>query len=77
MIDPKSFRTFNPHVDYNPHVHKQLDHTSLTDDQYMICTPVVLGYCFGIKKWGTCHIYHTFCGLIKIQGALPWTVSRT
>ncbi|KAK1236511.1 hypothetical protein PQX77_000240 [Marasmius sp. AFHP31] len=33
--------------------HRKLDSSQdLTDDDFLICTPVVLGFCFGTKRWG-------------------------
>ncbi|KAJ7213578.1 P-loop containing nucleoside triphosphate hydrolase protein, partial [Mycena pura] len=52
MIDSAAFRLFEPNCTYNLSVHRRLDHRNLTDEQYMICTPVVLGFCFGVKMWG-------------------------
>ncbi|KAF8183562.1 P-loop containing nucleoside triphosphate hydrolase protein [Mycena galopus ATCC 62051] len=52
MIDPAAFRLFEPNCTYNLSVHRRVDHRNLTDEQYMICTPVVLGFCFGVKMWG-------------------------
>jgi hypothetical protein len=36
----------NHTVDY------QLDPTKLTDEEYMLCTPIVLGFSFTAKRWG-------------------------
>ncbi|KAJ7054051.1 P-loop containing nucleoside triphosphate hydrolase protein [Mycena amicta] len=52
MIDPVSFRLFEPNTTFNLYVHRTLELDSLTDEQYMICTPIVLGFCFGVKRWG-------------------------
>ncbi|KAJ7103087.1 P-loop containing nucleoside triphosphate hydrolase protein [Mycena belliarum] len=52
MIDPVAFRLFEPNCSYNLAVHRRLDPKNLTDEQYMLCTPVVLGFCFGVKLWG-------------------------
>ncbi|KAJ7349861.1 P-loop containing nucleoside triphosphate hydrolase protein [Mycena albidolilacea] len=52
MIDPVAFRLFEPNCTFNLEVHRRLDPESLTDEQYMICTPIVLGFCFGVKMWG-------------------------
>ncbi|KAJ6601323.1 P-loop containing nucleoside triphosphate hydrolase protein [Mycena vulgaris] len=52
MIDPVAFRLFEPNCTYNLRVHRRVEHKNLTDEQYMICTPVVLGFCFGVKMWG-------------------------
>ena len=53
MIDHAGFRRFNPNCNFNLSVERQLDHDSLDDVQYMLCTPIILGYSFGVKKWGT------------------------
>ncbi|KAJ7762396.1 P-loop containing nucleoside triphosphate hydrolase protein [Mycena maculata] len=52
MIDPVAFRLFEPNSGLNLSVHRKLERDSLTDIQYMICTPIVLGFCFGVKVWG-------------------------
>ncbi|KAL0574391.1 hypothetical protein V5O48_007566 [Marasmius crinis-equi] len=52
MIDATSFRQFEPNCSYNDGVYHTLDSSDLTDDDFLICTPVVLGFCFGVKKWG-------------------------
>ncbi|KAF7344584.1 AAA family [Mycena sanguinolenta] len=52
MIDPKAFRLFEPNCTFNRLVHRTLERDSLTEEQYMICTPIVLGFCFGVKAWG-------------------------
>ncbi|KAE9403437.1 hypothetical protein BT96DRAFT_1016993 [Gymnopus androsaceus JB14] len=52
MIDPVAFRRFEPNRNYNFSVFRRLDRATLTDEQLMICNPVVYGFCFGIKKWG-------------------------
>jgi hypothetical protein len=51
MIDPTAFRMFQPNCTYNLKVHKRLG-PNLTDDEFAICTPVALGFCFGTKTWG-------------------------
>lgn len=51
MIDPVAFRRFQPNAEYNADVYNVLDRTSLTDDQYMICNPFALGFCFATKTW--------------------------
>ncbi|KAF8576015.1 P-loop containing nucleoside triphosphate hydrolase protein [Ramaria rubella] len=52
MIDPVAFRLFEPNCTYNLTIHKRLARGDLTDEQYMICTPIMLGFCFGVKMWG-------------------------
>ena len=52
MIDPSAFRIFEPNCSFNLPVQKNLERDKLTDEQYMICTPILLGFCFGVKMWG-------------------------
>ncbi|KAG1732891.1 P-loop containing nucleoside triphosphate hydrolase protein [Suillus paluster] len=52
MIDPAGFRVFQPNCSFNLTVYRRLNRDELTDEQHMICTPVVLGFCFGVKEWG-------------------------
>uniref|UniRef100_A0A0W0F8F3 AAA+ ATPase domain-containing protein n=1 Tax=Moniliophthora roreri TaxID=221103 RepID=A0A0W0F8F3_MONRR len=52
MIDPTAFRLFEPNCTYNYSIHRRLNRSELTDEDYMICTPVLLGFCFGVKMWG-------------------------
>ncbi|KAG0704003.1 P-loop containing nucleoside triphosphate hydrolase protein [Suillus ampliporus] len=52
MIDPAGFRVFQPNCSFNLTVYRRLNCDELTDEQHMICTPVVLGFCFGVKQWG-------------------------
>lgn len=54
MIDPVAFRFFEPNAGYNLPVRKRLERVALTEEQYLICTPVVLGFSFATKTWGTC-----------------------
>ncbi|KAF9489070.1 P-loop containing nucleoside triphosphate hydrolase protein [Pleurotus eryngii] len=52
MVDPTAFRTFQPNAEINPWVNKPIDRDEMTDEQYMICSPILLGFCFGAKTWG-------------------------
>ncbi|KAF8522857.1 P-loop containing nucleoside triphosphate hydrolase protein, partial [Gautieria morchelliformis] len=52
MIDPAAFRAFEQNCTFNLPVYKRLDPDRLTDEQCMICTPILLGFCFGVKMWG-------------------------
>lgn len=52
IVDPKSFRLFEPDAEYNLAVYQGLDRDKLDEDQLAICTPIILGYCFGVKQWG-------------------------
>lgn len=53
MIDPVAFRIFEPNCFFNFRVTEKLDRCKLTDDQYMICSPILLGFSLGSKIWGT------------------------
>lgn len=53
MIDPGAFAMYESEAGYNPWVHSRLDRDQLTDDQCAIFSPIVLGFCFGTKTWGT------------------------
>jgi len=53
MIDPAVFRLFEPNNTINLPVYSTLqERDNLKDEEYLICTPVVLGFCFGTKMWG-------------------------
>ncbi|KAG1749236.1 P-loop containing nucleoside triphosphate hydrolase protein [Suillus lakei] len=52
MIDPCAFRLFQPNSSLNLPVSTPLKRTELEEEQYIICTPVVIGFCFGTKQWG-------------------------
>ncbi|KAI0062759.1 P-loop containing nucleoside triphosphate hydrolase protein [Artomyces pyxidatus] len=52
MISPSAFRRFEPNSTYNPSVHRPLLRESLTDEEYVICTPILLGFAFDRKSWG-------------------------
>lgn len=52
MIDPATFRLFKPCSRLMRNVVRKLDPTTLTDEQLLICTPVLLGFNFGNKAWG-------------------------
>ncbi|KAK0473017.1 P-loop containing nucleoside triphosphate hydrolase protein [Armillaria luteobubalina] len=52
MVDAVAFREYEPNATYNLDVLTVLNRSSLTDEQYMICNPVVLGFSFGTKSWG-------------------------
>ncbi|KAK1235038.1 hypothetical protein PQX77_001747 [Marasmius sp. AFHP31] len=60
MVDATAFRQFQPnYLIYPDRNHRKLDSSKdLTDDDFLICTPVVLGFCFGTKKWGGLGIDH-------------------
>ncbi|KAF8526674.1 P-loop containing nucleoside triphosphate hydrolase protein [Hysterangium stoloniferum] len=52
MIDPVAFRTFEPNCTYNFPVHKRMEREDVSDEDLSICTPILLGFCFGVKMWG-------------------------
>ncbi|KAK5328091.1 hypothetical protein LTR70_001412 [Exophiala xenobiotica] len=52
IVDPKSFRLFEPDAEYNLSVYAILDRDRLDEEQLAICTPIVFGYCFQRKLWG-------------------------
>ncbi|KAK0221654.1 hypothetical protein IW262DRAFT_1296328 [Armillaria fumosa] len=52
MIDAVAFHEYKPNATWNLDVLTVLNRSSLTDEQYMICNPVVLGFSFGTKSWG-------------------------
>lgn len=52
MIDPGAFRMFKPDSSLNLPVSTPLKRAELEEEQYIICTPVVIGFCFGTKQWG-------------------------
>ncbi|PVF92589.1 P-loop containing nucleoside triphosphate hydrolase protein [Serendipita vermifera] len=52
MIDHSAFRLFQPNTVFNSSIIRQLDRQKLDDNQCLICSPVVLGFCFGTKTWG-------------------------
>ncbi|VDB95411.1 unnamed protein product [Peniophora sp. CBMAI 1063] len=52
MISPSAFRRFLPSSELNPSVHKALKKETLTNDDFAIITPIVLGFAFDRKSWG-------------------------
>ncbi|KIP06048.1 hypothetical protein PHLGIDRAFT_119307 [Phlebiopsis gigantea 11061_1 CR5-6] len=52
MIDPATFRLFKSNSRLLRNVTRKLDPTTLTDEQLLICTPILLGFNFGSKAWG-------------------------
>lgn len=52
MVDAAAFRLFKRYSGINSQVHRKLNPNALTEEQYLICTPVLLGFCFGTKSWG-------------------------
>ncbi|EMD40005.1 hypothetical protein CERSUDRAFT_46125, partial [Gelatoporia subvermispora B] len=52
VIDPVAFRTFKPNCDFNYEVHKALLREDLSEDQYLICNPVLYGFSLAAKFWG-------------------------
>ncbi|KIJ62330.1 hypothetical protein HYDPIDRAFT_114844 [Hydnomerulius pinastri MD-312] len=52
MIDPGAFRDYCPDYIFNYTVTTPMDREHLTDEDYLICNPTILGFCFGVKEWG-------------------------
>lgn len=52
MIDPGAFRMFQPNSRLILSVSTTLKRAELEEEQYMICTPVIMGFCFRTKQWG-------------------------
>ncbi|KAJ2934083.1 hypothetical protein H1R20_g2987, partial [Candolleomyces eurysporus] len=54
MIDPVSYRVWQSVINspINPTVEYFLIPTELTDEEYMLCTPILLGFSFTAKRWG-------------------------
>ncbi|RDW90657.1 ATP-binding protein [Aspergillus mulundensis] len=53
MVDVKAFRTFEPNATYCKDVYRQLENgIPDNDDDFAICSPIVLGFSFGAKMWG-------------------------
>ncbi|GJE90661.1 AAA family ATPase [Phanerochaete sordida] len=52
MVDVDSFFEFQYNSDFARRSCRRLDPEELTDDELMICSPVVLGFCFNTKAWG-------------------------
>ncbi|THU77218.1 P-loop containing nucleoside triphosphate hydrolase protein [Dendrothele bispora CBS 962.96] len=52
VVDPVTFRRFNPDTTYNIDVYKAINPDNMTKDEHMICSPFVLGFCLGTKLWG-------------------------
>lgn len=80
MIDPCAFRMFQPESSLNLPVStplKQAGIAELDEEQYMICNPVVMGFCFGTKQWGTkffssdtTHFYNKLMCLSQVDSLL-------
>lgn len=52
MVDPTTFRKYNIHSIMTPLVRRRKKIDALTEDDLLICTPLVLGFSFGSKDWG-------------------------
>ncbi|EKM58422.1 uncharacterized protein PHACADRAFT_252732 [Phanerochaete carnosa HHB-10118-sp] len=52
MIDVESFFEFGHQRRFAPEVYRELDPEQLSEEELLICTPVVLGFCFTTKLWG-------------------------
>ena len=59
MIDAAAFRLFEPNNSVNLSVYSAIDDREhLSDEEYLICTPIALGFSFATKKWGTSQSLH-------------------
>ncbi|KAF8318886.1 hypothetical protein F5887DRAFT_1291711 [Amanita rubescens] len=56
MISPLAYARF--HSTISPTVHHALKDDSLTDDQYAICSPILMGFAFDRKIWGEFGLRH-------------------
>lgn len=61
MIDVESFFEFQSDSEYAPIVYRRLDPEQLSDEELLICTPVLLGFCFTTKLWGMYIIAYFSC----------------
>ncbi|KAK7681611.1 hypothetical protein QCA50_015344 [Cerrena zonata] len=52
VIDPVAFRLFQPDCSFNTHVHQALPRGNLTEEQLLICNPVLYGFSLSTKTWG-------------------------
>ncbi|KAG2060600.1 P-loop containing nucleoside triphosphate hydrolase protein [Suillus hirtellus] len=52
MIDPGAFRMFQPNSRLILSVSTLLKRAELEEEQYMICTPVIMGFYFRTRQWG-------------------------
>jgi SpoVK/Ycf46/Vps4 family AAA+-type ATPase len=52
MVDPITFLKYNTFTILAPRVRQPKKVDSLTEDDLLICTPMVLGFSFGSKRWG-------------------------
>lgn len=52
MIDPVVFQMYNAHSLLAPSVLRIKNPLTMSDDDYLICSSMALGYSFGSKQWG-------------------------
>ncbi|EKM59476.1 uncharacterized protein PHACADRAFT_249997 [Phanerochaete carnosa HHB-10118-sp] len=52
MVDPAVFNLFRSDSSLIRNVQRNLKKSEMTDNDYLICTPVLLGFCFRSKSWG-------------------------
>lgn len=52
MISPFAFHRYQPNSTYNYSVWRTVNKASMTEQDYAICTPVLLGFSFSKKSWG-------------------------
>lgn len=51
VIDPVAFRMFRPNSSFNSEVEKVIPRTDLTDEQLLICNPVLYEFLLSMKIW--------------------------
>lgn len=57
MISPFAYARF--HSTIYPEVYEVLKKDSLTDDQYAMCSPILMGFAIDLKIWGMLFIVFT------------------
>jgi hypothetical protein len=51
MIDSAGFCLHNPHSELLPRIDKVVQAGDITDEDHLICSPMVLGFNFKHKAW--------------------------
>ena len=51
MIDSAGFRLYLPDSKLLPQIDKEVRASDITDEDYLICWPMVLGFSFTSKAW--------------------------
>ena len=82
MIDPVTFPTFEPICTFNLLIYDRLEPDKLTEEEYMICRPILFGFCFGVKMWGMGQLATLLPSpyspsIVLFQRASPWTAYET